>query len=77
MSLFSPLHTFFESWLDPFRPVDNLQPPASGPRFFWHYIRQAKLAFLSLLILGGAVALVEAALFYYVGRLVDILDMSD
>ena len=77
MSLFTPFHTFFESWLDPFRPVDNLQPPASGPRFFWHYIRQAKLAFLSLLILGGAVALVEAALFYYVGRLVDILDMAD
>ena len=77
MSVLSPLHRFFESWLDPFRPVDELQPPATGPAFFWHYIRQAKLAFLSLLILGGAVALVEAALFYYVGRLVDILDLAD
>jgi ATP-binding cassette subfamily B multidrug efflux pump len=76
MSLFSPLHRIFESWLDPFRPVANLQPP-SGPAFFWHYIRQAKLPFLSLLILGGAVALVEAALFYYVGRLVDILDVAN
>ncbi|UJW85545.1 ABC transporter ATP-binding protein [Devosia sp. SL43] len=77
MSLFSPLHRIFESWLDPFRPVDNLQPPSSGPGFFWHYIGQAKLPFLSLLILGGAVALVEAALFYYVGRLVDILDAAN
>ena len=77
MSLFSPLHKIFESWLDPFRHTDNLQPPATGPRFFWHYIRQAKLPFLSLLILGGAVALVEAALFYYVGRLVDILDAAN
>ncbi len=34
-------------------------------------------AFLALLILGGAVALVEAALFYYVGRLVDILDSAN
>lgn len=77
MSLFSPFHRIFESWLDPFRHTDNLQPPAAGPRFFWHYIRQAKLPFLSLLILGGAVALVEAALFYYVGRLVDMLDAAN
>ncbi|MDB5622212.1 MAG: multidrug transporter ATP-binding protein, partial [Devosia sp.] len=51
--------------------------PAAGPRFFWHYVGQAKLPFLALLVLGGAVALVEAALFYYVGRLVDILDAAD
>ena len=76
MSVFSPFHKIFESWLDPFHHTDNLQPPSNGPAFFWHYIRQAKLPFLSLLILGGAVALVEAALFYYVGRLVDILDAS-
>src|SRR5690606_36122689 len=30
--------------------------------------------FLALLVLGGLVALVEAALFYYVGRIVDLLD---
>jgi ATP-binding cassette subfamily B multidrug efflux pump len=77
MPFFSPLHRIFESWLDPFRPGDNLQPPASGPRFFWHYVSQAKLPFLALLILGGSVALIEASLFYYVGRLVDILDTSD
>lgn len=77
MSFFSPIHRVFETWIDPFRHTDNLQPPATGPRFFWHYISQAKLPFLSLLILGGAVALVEAALFYYVGRLVDILDAAN
>jgi ATP-binding cassette subfamily B multidrug efflux pump len=77
MPFFSPLHRIFESWLNPFRTVDNLQPPASGPRFFWHYVSQAKLPFLALLVLGGAVALIEASLFYYVGRLVDILDTSD
>jgi ATP-binding cassette subfamily B multidrug efflux pump len=77
MPFFSPLHRIFESWLNPFRTVDNIQPPASGPRFFWHYVSQAKLPFLALLVLGGAVALIEASLFYYVGRLVDILDTSD
>ncbi|WP_375449512.1 ABC transporter ATP-binding protein [uncultured Devosia sp.] len=77
MSLFDPLHRIFESWLDPFKTPDNLEPPLATPRFFWHYIAQAKLPFLALLVLGGAVALVEAALFYYVGRLVDILDAAN
>ncbi|MHA6691011.1 ABC transporter ATP-binding protein [Devosia sp. A449] len=77
MTVFSVLHRAFESWIDPFRQPVSLEPPASGPRFFWHYIRQAKLAFLALLILGGAVALIEAALFYYVGRLVDMLDAAN
>ena len=77
MSLFDPLHRIFESWLDPFKTPTNLEPPLATPRFFWHYISQAKLPFLALLILGGAVALVEAALFYYVGRLVDILDAAN
>ncbi len=68
----------FEHWVDPFKTQG--QSAAAGlamPRFFWHYISQAKLPFLALLILGGAVALVEAALFYYVGRLVDILDAAN
>ncbi|HTM79413.1 MAG TPA: ABC transporter transmembrane domain-containing protein, partial [Devosia sp.] len=77
MSLLDPLHRIFESWLDPFRRPDRLQPPLATPRFFWHYVRQAKLPFLALLVLGGSVALVEAALFYYVGRLVDILDAAN
>jgi len=77
MRFFLPLNRVFETWIDPFRQTDNLQPPSTGPRFFWHYISQAKLPFVALLILGGAVALVEAALFYYVGRLVDILDAAD
>ena len=77
MSLFDPLHRIFESWLDPFRTPANLEPPLATPRFFWHFISQAKLPFIALLVLGGAVALVEAALFYYVGRLVDILDAAN
>ena len=76
MSIFSPLHKFFEHRIDPFGQTGDLRPPAITWQFFWFYIRQAKGAFLALLVLGGAVALIEAALFYYVGRLVDILDGS-
>jgi len=76
MKLLEPIHRFFENWIDPFGKSGDLRPPAVTWRFFWFYISQAKLAFASLLVLGGLVALVEAALFYYVGRIVDILDNS-
>jgi ATP-binding cassette, subfamily B, multidrug efflux pump len=77
MSPIDRLNAVFEHWIDPFRPRADLQPPASMLGFFWHYVGQAKLPFLALLVLGGAVALVEAALFYYVGRIVDILDSAN
>lgn len=73
MTLLQPIHRFFENWIDPFGKDGDLRPPALTRRFFWFYISQAKLAFLALLVLGGLVALVEAALFDYVGQLVDIL----
>src|SRR5438105_2330606 len=76
MKFADALNRLFETWIDPFRPNANLRPPDKALRFFIHFIRQAKLPFLALLVLGGLVALVEAALFYYVGRLVDILDAS-
>jgi ATP-binding cassette subfamily B multidrug efflux pump len=73
MTLLAPLHRLFETWIDPFGRDGDLRPPALTLRFFWFYIRQAKLAFVALLVLGGLVALVEAALFFYVGRLIDML----
>ena len=73
MNLLEPIHRLFETWIDPFGRRDQLRPPALTLKFFWFYISQAKLPFLTMLVLGGLVALVEAALFYYVGRLVDIL----
>jgi len=76
MKLAETLNRVFEGWIDPFRPTANLRPPDKAIPFFLYFLRQAKLPFFALLILGGLVALVEAALFYYVGRLVDVLDAS-
>ncbi|WP_423068742.1 ABC transporter ATP-binding protein [Devosia sp. CN2-171] len=73
MKLLEPIHRIFETWIDPFGKDGDLRPPALTLRFFWFYIRQARLAFVALLVLGGLVALVEAALFYFVGRLIDML----
>ncbi|MDG4882217.1 ABC transporter ATP-binding protein [Mesorhizobium sp. WSM4884] len=68
------VYRWFESWVYPFREPANLRPPASVRGFLWHYVGQAKLAFFAMLIIGGIAPLVEAGLFYFVGRLVDILD---
>ncbi|MFB2552106.1 ABC transporter ATP-binding protein [Ensifer soli] len=71
------VHTLFkafESWIDPFAGRDRLQPPQSLLRYIWFYVRQAKLPFVAMLVLGGLTAAIEAALFWFVGRIVDILD---
>ncbi|WJR69541.1 ABC transporter ATP-binding protein [Neorhizobium sp. CSC1952] len=66
----------FENWIKPFDRRDDLRPPAGLIGFIWFYVRQAKLPFLAMLVLGGLAAGVEAAMFWYVGRLVDILDTA-
>src|SRR5690348_10883910 len=77
MTFREQLNQALERWIDPFRPGGEARPPDNAIGFFLHFIRQAKLPFVTLLVLGGLVALVEAALFYYVGRLVDILDGAE
>ena len=63
----------FERWIDPFRQPEAGDVPDTAPAFLWHYVRQAKGVFAAMLVLGGLVALMEAALFWFVGRLVDLL----
>jgi len=74
MSLLSPVYRWFESWVPPFREPADLRPPATTAGFMWHYVGQAKGAFFLMLVIGGIAPLVEAGLFYFVGRIVDILD---
>ena len=71
------IFNLFEGWIDPYDEGPDGLPPSRTFRFFWHYIGQAKLAFLAMLVLGGLVALIEAALFWFVGRLVDLLGGFD
>jgi ATP-binding cassette subfamily B multidrug efflux pump len=76
MSPLARIHALFESWIDPFLERDR-SPPSGTWAFFWHFFTQAKPVFIALLVLGAAVALIEAAMFYFVGRIVDLLDASD
>jgi len=71
--LLRALFAFFENWIQPFAARDGLQPPARLIPYVWFYIRQAKAPFIAMLVLGGMTAAIEATLFWFVGRLVDIL----
>ncbi|UXY17348.1 ABC transporter ATP-binding protein/permease [Chitiniphilus purpureus] len=66
------MFTRFENLIDPFRPVPDEMPPSGVVRFYLHHIAQARGAFAALLLVGLAVALVEVALFGFVGRIVDL-----
>lgn len=71
--LITRLFSFFETWIKPFDGKDDLRPPQDTLPFIWFYLRQAKAPFFAMLVLGGMTAAIEAALFWFVGRLVDIL----
>ncbi|ODT05542.1 MAG: multidrug ABC transporter ATP-binding protein [Mesorhizobium sp. SCN 65-20] len=72
--MMNKIYDWFENWVYPFREPKNLRPPSSVRGFLWHYVGQARFAFFAMLVIGGIAPLVEAGLFYFVGRLVDILD---
>ena len=71
------VYRLFERWIDPFRQPETGDIPDTAPAFLWHYVRQAKGVFAAMLVLGGLVALMEAALFWFVGRLVDLLGAAE
>ncbi len=77
MAVFDPVFRLFESWIDPFKPRQNYQPPDRLAAFIWHYVGQARWAFAAMLLYGFLNAIVEASLFTFVGRLVDIMTSVD
>ncbi|MGN6468590.1 MAG: ABC transporter transmembrane domain-containing protein, partial [Rhizobiaceae bacterium] len=68
------IYSLFENWLVPFEEPPDLQPPSALIPYIWHYARQAKGPFLLMIVAGGLSPLIDAGLFYFVGRLVDILN---
>ncbi len=62
----------FENWVDPFAQQERLEPPRKPLQFIRFYVAQAKWPFFVMLVLGGLVGLLEAALFWFVGRLIDM-----
>ncbi|MGE0420417.1 MAG: hypothetical protein AB7O80_26730, partial [Acetobacteraceae bacterium] len=71
------MFAWFERRIDPFRPAPVTQPPTGLTRFYWHFVRQVWPAFLVLMTTGGLVALLEVAMFRYIGQIIDLLKTTE
>jgi ATP-binding cassette subfamily B protein/ATP-binding cassette subfamily B multidrug efflux pump len=66
----------FEGAIDPFHDTDREVLPASAWEFIFYFARQAKWPFVLLLIVGGLAGAVDAAMYWSVGWLIDLMDSS-
>lgn len=64
---------WFENLIDPFSTAGDDQPPARLMAFYWHYIHQVRWMFLAAMVTGFLAAIVEVALFAFLGRIVDLV----
>ncbi|WAT15746.1 ABC transporter ATP-binding protein [Xanthomonas fragariae] len=64
---------WFESLIDIFPPIEREMPPRSVWRFYLHYLRPLWPILLATLVAGLLLALVEVAMFDFLGRIVDML----
>ncbi len=64
---------WFESLIDVFPRADFATPPRSVWRFYLHYLRPVWPVLLATLVAGLLLALVEVAMFDFLGRIVDLL----
>ncbi|MBP0439375.1 ABC transporter ATP-binding protein [Tianweitania sediminis] len=65
-----------ENVIEPFADTDRDVLPRDAWRFIWFFARQAKWPFILLLLAGGLSGAVDAALYWSVGQLIDILDVA-
>ena len=70
------LYAPFENVVDAFADTDREVLPRDAWHFILFFARQAKFPFILLLIAGGLSGAVDAALYWSVGWLIDLLDSS-
>jgi ATP-binding cassette subfamily B multidrug efflux pump len=66
----------FEKALDPTEVPAQSQPPAGLVAFYWHFARQAKGLFVALFVTGFIVALLDASIPAFIGRIVTLVTSS-
>ncbi|XLY89478.1 ABC transporter ATP-binding protein [Ectopseudomonas mendocina] len=66
----------FESLIDVFKPSPDVAPPTGMLRFYGHYLKQVWPLMLAVLIIGFLAALIEVALFSFLGQLIDMAQAS-
>ncbi|UYQ71310.1 ABC transporter ATP-binding protein/permease [Pelagibacterium flavum] len=77
LSLPARISKIFETWIKPFEQKGDIQPPDTIWAFLWYYVRQAKAPYLAVLLFTGLTSLFEALFFFYMGRLIDLLESTD
>jgi len=63
---------WIEQRISPFRQASIDQPPENLAGFFWHYCRQIWGTLVVVVLVGSLAALIEVALFTFLGRIVDM-----
>ncbi|MBX3570668.1 MAG: ABC transporter ATP-binding protein [Rhizobiaceae bacterium] len=66
-----------EGSIDAFQDTDREVLPRDAWRFILYFANQARVPFILLLVVGGAAGAVDAALYWAVGWLIDLLDDAD
>ncbi|MBL9034950.1 MAG: ABC transporter ATP-binding protein [Rhodospirillaceae bacterium] len=69
---------FFESLLEPtaLQPAET-SPPASLAGFYWYYARQARGLVILLFLAGSIVAMLDATIPVFIGKVVSLVAASD
>ncbi len=66
----------FESLIDVFKPSTDVAPPEGMLRFYGHYLKQVWPLMLAVLVVGFFAAVIEVALFSFLGQLIDMAQAS-
>ncbi len=64
---------FFETYLDPTATPKEPEPPSDIWGFYWHYAKQAKGLFVALFVVELLVAVTDAAIPWFIGRIVTMV----
>src|ERR1044071_1667159 len=67
----------FESALDPTEKPAETQPPTGLVAFYWHFARQAKGLFVALFVTGFFVAVLDASIPAFMGRIVTLVTSAN
>ena len=62
----------FESLIDVFKASPDVEPPAGMLAFYAYYLRQVWPLMIAVLVVGFVAALIEVALFSFLGQLIDM-----
>jgi ATP-binding cassette subfamily B multidrug efflux pump len=70
------MFALFERVLKPTSLPEQPEPPAGLVAFYWHYTRQAKKLFAALFAVGFLLALLDASIPVFMGRIVTLVTSS-